>query len=297
MAANSVCRQSQQIVNGSGLAMALVDLHLHTTASDGQLAPPQLIGLVASQGLRIVAVTDHDSTEGLHEAMQTAKHFPSLTVIPGVELSTDIPGAEIHILGYFVEYKDPEFQKTLADFRLGRMERGWLMVQKLKQLDIKIEWNRVRELSGGGAIGRPHLAQAMLERGYVSSHKEAFDLYLGRKGPAYVERAKLSPADAVGLINSVGGVAVLAHPTFVSNVEQIVPDLKKVGLGGIEVYYKDYSKEDVQELSSLASRYDLVPCGGSDYHALGIPEEVLPGTVGPPLKTVEKLKGLRKRTI
>jgi predicted metal-dependent phosphoesterase TrpH len=277
--------------------MAFVDLHLHTTASDGQLTPAQLIGLVARQGLQIVSVTDHDSTEGLDEAIQAAKHFPSLTVIPGIELSTDIPGTEIHILGYFLDYQDSRFQKTLVDFRLGREERGWLMVQKLKQLDIKIEWGRVKELSGGGAIGRPHLAQAMLERGYVSSQKDAFDLYIGRNGPAYVERSKLSPADAVGFINSVGGVGVLAHPTFVSNSERVVGDLKKVGLAGIEVYYKDYSPEDVRKLSSLATRYDLVPCGGSDYHALGIPGEVLPGIVGPPLETIEKLKALTKRVV
>ncbi len=272
--------------------MALVDLHLHTTASDGRLSPTQLVALLAKQRVQVAAITDHDSTEGLAEAFSAAESFPNLTIIPGIELSADLPGNEIHVLGYFIQYDDVQFQKTLTNFRQGRRKRAQQMVQKLGELGVKIEWERVQELAGDGAVGRPHIAQAMVEKGYIKAVQEAFVTYLGRNGSAYVERERLSPEDSLGLIRRYGGVPVLAHPTYIKNPEEIIERLKEVGLLGMEAYYAKYSNEEIKELVDMAHRYNLLPCGGSDYHAFGTPGEPLPGEMGPPLEVVERLKEL-----
>ena len=272
--------------------MALVDLHLHTTASDGRLSPTQLVALLAKRRVQVAAITDHDSTEGLAEAFSAAESFPNLTIIPGIELSADLPGNEIHVLGYFIQYDDVQFQKTLTNFRQGRRKRAQQMVQKLGELGVKIEWERVQELAGDGAVGRPHIAQAMVEKGYIKAVQEAFVTYLGRNGSAYVERERLSPEDSLGLIRRYGGVPVLAHPTYIKNPEEIIERLKEVGLLGMEAYYAKYSNEEIKELVDMTHRYNLLPCGGSDYHAFGTPGEPLPGEMGPPLEVVERLKEL-----
>ena len=182
--------------------MAEVDLHLHTTCSDGRLTPTQLVELVAARGIVVAAITDHDSTEGLPEALKAASRFPQLTIIPGVELSTDIPGNEIHVLGYFIRYEDAAFQETLRSFRDGRVDRAREMVDKLAALGLPVDWERVCELAQG-AVGRPHIAQAMVEKGYISYPQEAFTHYIGRNGPAYAERDKMTPAEAVEYILGV----------------------------------------------------------------------------------------------
>ena len=147
---------------------ARVDLHLHTTCSDGRLAPSELIRLAYGQGLEVVSVTDHDSTEGLAEAYEAAREFPQMRIIPGIELSTDIPGNEIHMLGYFIKYDDPQFQDILLRFRRGRVERARLMVEKLDAQGLHLDWDRVQEIAGDGAVGRPHIALAMVEKGYCT---------------------------------------------------------------------------------------------------------------------------------
>lgn len=270
--------------------MAVVDLHLHTTASDGRLTPAQLVRLAASRGLRTIAITDHDSTEGLEEAFATARDFPYMTVIPGIEINTDAPAEEVHILGYFLRYHNDEFQDSLRYFRNGRKERGRRMVEKLNKLGIHIEWERVKELAAGGAIGRPHVAIALVEKGYVKELKEAFDRYIGRNGPAYVERIKLAPQEAVRIIRGVGGVAVLAHPGDLRDLESVLTELKLAGLVGMEVFYARYRLEKIKELADVAKRYSLLPCGGSDFHGLGNSNEPLPGELGPPEEVVEALR-------
>ena len=269
---------------------ALVDLHLHTTASDGRLSPTELVRLAAGQGLKVISISDHDTTEGLAEAYEAAREFPGLRIIPGIELSTDIPGDEIHMLGYFIQYDDPQFQHILLGFREGRLERGRLMVEKLASLGIQVEWDRVREIAGDGAVGRPHIALAMVEKGYIKEPREAFGEYLGRNGLAYVEREKVTPTEAVKLLAQVGGVAVLAHPAQFADVDTRVVELKAAGLVGMEVYYAQYTPETVQRLAGVAARHGLVPCGGSDYHCLGNSGEPLPGTLGPPMETVRRLE-------
>ena len=284
--------------------MVEVDLHLHTTYSDGRLTPTELVRLCAQSDLRVISVSDHDSTEAMPEALEAARSFPQLTIIPGIELSTDVPGAEIHVLGYFVDYQDAEFQRVLKRFREGRQERARQIVEKLGKLGVKVSWDRVEELSDGGAIGRPHIAQAMVEAGYIQYPRDAFDQYLGRNGRAYVERPKLTPAEAIGILLDNGALPVMAHPTYsvtksdrdeVDALMKILTELKGAGLMGMEVYYGGYSPEQVGQLAALADELGLVPCGGSDYHASGNPDEPEPGTVGPPMDTVEALRAQRKQ--
>jgi predicted metal-dependent phosphoesterase TrpH len=273
----------------------LVDLHLHTTVSDGRLTPSELVALVASKGLKVVSVSDHDTTDGLAEAYQSAKQYPDLRIIPGIELSTDIPGDEIHMLGYFIQYDDESFQSILQRFREGRLERGRLMVERLAQHGIHIEWERVQEIAGEGSVGRPHLALAMVEKGYFKEPKDAFAEYLGRNGLAYVEREKMTPEEGVQMLARVGGVAVLAHPAQLVDLDSKVAQLKAVGLMGMEVHYAMYPPETIQRLADVARRHGLIPCGGSDYHGLGNTGEPLPGTMGPPMETVERLEEAAQR--
>ena len=284
--------------------MAEVDLHLHTVFSDGRLTPTELVQLCGERGLKVVSISDHDSTEGIPEALEAARSFPHLTIIPGIELSTDVPGSEIHMLGYFVDYQDTPFQQILQRFRQDRQERGRRMVEKLNELGLKVSWERVEELSGGGAIGRPHIAQAMVEAGYVRYSRDAFEKYLGRNGVAYVERSKLTPTEAIRILVDNGALPVMAHPTYslsksdrddVASLKDTLPGLIKAGLVGMEVYYGDYSPKQVARLAGLAKEMGLVPCGGSDYHASGNPNEPEPGMVGPPMETVEALMSLRKQ--
>lgn len=269
---------------------ALVDLHLHTTASDGRLSPAQLVRLAVAQGLKQVSISDHDTTEGLAEAYLAAEELGDLRIIPGIELSTDIPGDEIHMLGYFIQYADEGFQEVLRGFRRGRVERARMMVEKLAGLGIHLEWERVQQIAGDGSVGRPHIALAMVEKGYCKEPREAFPEYLGRNGLAYVERPKMTPAEAVQMLVNVGGVPVLAHPGYMSDMETRIAELVDVGLMGMEVYYAHYSPDTVQHLAQVAARFGLIPCGGSDYHGLGNAGEPLPGSLGPPLSTVERLE-------
>jgi hypothetical protein len=270
---------------------SLVDLHLHTTASDGTLSPTRLIRLLADRGLRIVAITDHDSLEGLPEAAQEAANHPGLTLIPGIELSTDVPDGEIHMLGYYMDAEDPGLQETLVRFRGGREQRAQRMVEKLRAMGFQIEWERVAELAQG-AIARPHIAQAMVEKGYVAYPYEAFDRYIGRNGPAYVEREKLTPAEAVQTLVRHKGLPVIAHPADVPGLEAVVESLVAEGLVGMEVYYGDYGPDQVGRLLALCQHFNLIPLGGSDYHASGNPHEVEPGTVGPPIESAHRLMAL-----
>ncbi len=274
---------------------ATVDLHLHTLASDGRLSPTELVNLAASQGLKVVAVSDHDTTEGLAEAYRAAEQFPDLQIIPAIELSTDIPGDEIHMLGYFLQYEDDEFQAILRRFRAGRLERGRLMVEKLATLGLPVEWERVQEIAGDGSVGRPHIALAMVEKGYFKEPKEAFYDYLGRNGQAYVERKKMTPAEGAEMLARVGGSAVLAHPANLVDLDAKVAELKEAGLVGMEVHYAQYSPDTVDYLLSIARNHDLIPCGGSDYHGLGNSGEPLPGTLGPPMESVERLAEVSRR--
>ncbi len=281
-----------------------VDLHLHTTASDGRLTPTELVELTASKGLRTISVSDHDTTAGLEEAQRTVNRIPGMRLIPGIELSCDVPGGEVHMLGYFMDIEDAGFQGMLAEFREGRLARGEGMVAKLAEFGMHIEWERVLEIAGDASVGRPHIAQALVEKGYFAEPSDAFREYLGRNGKAYVERSKLTPPDAVKLLNDVGGVAVFAHPWFErrgnepepeQSLIETVEELKAAGLHGMEVHYAMYDEATVDWLADVARAYDLIPCGGSDYHHSGNSREPLPGVNGPPMETVERLEEAARR--
>ena len=276
-----------------------VDLHLHTTRSDGRLTPTELVSLVVARGVNIAAVTDHDSTEGLDEAFAEAARNPGLQLIPGIEISADHAQGEgdLHILGYFLQYHDQAFQDQLRQFREGRNSGAKLMVEKLAQLGLPVDWERVQQIAADASIGRPHIAQAMVERGYIRTPREAFNEYLQDGGKAHVARPHISLEGAVRLIRSVGGVAVLAHPLYIKHFSELLPTLKAQGIAGMEVHYAEFSAQQRADLARLADQHELLPCGGSDYHAFGTPTEHLPGTAGPPvevLRQLEKLAGERK---
>ncbi len=265
-----------------------VDLHLHTTASDGTLSPSQLIEKVAATRLKTVAITDHDSTAGIDEALAAAAKHPGLTVIAGIEFGTEEDDSEVHLLGYFIDYRSRELQDTLTRFREERVEAARQTVRKLATLGVQISWERVRELAGG-TVGRPHIARAMLEAGYVRTVAEAFERYLGTDGAARVPRPKLPPLDALDLVHRVGGVGVVAHPRTVKQVELMVSRLAAGGLAGIEVYAEKYGQEERERYRSIARTYGLTECGGSDFHNFGSDGEVMPGVSGPPPDTARLL--------
>lgn len=259
-----------------------LDLHLHTTASDGQLSPTEVVCKALALGLTAIAITDHDTTEGVQEALSAAQNT-GLEVIPGVEISTDLPQNEVHILGYYVDPHGEALGQQLRRFRESRLNRAQRMVTKLARMGVSLEWNRVQQIANGAAVGRPHIARAMLEKGYASSLSDAFDRYIGRNGPAYVERFKLSPAEAVQLILAAGGLPVIAHPLQVSHM---IPELVTHGLLGVEAYYTGYQPDEILYLRELAFKHGLITTGGSDFHgeenwprnkmgAIMIPEDVL----------------------
>ena len=275
--------------------MSKIDLHIHSTASDGRFSPSDIVSKAVERGLTVIALADHDSVDGIVPALSAAKAFPQLKVIPCVEISTDVPSGEVHVLGYFIDYTDPEFVARLEKMRHSRQDRAQGMIAKLRDLGIHIEWQRVQEIAGSGAIGRPHLARAMLEKGYITSIKEAFTKYISRDGPAYVEREKMTPVEAVALILKANGLPVLAHPLTSSDPESLVIELKAAGLVGIEVYYNGYTADEVNKLVSLADKHNLIATGGSDYHGLDDSTETMIGGAEIPIEAAERLIALAEQ--
>jgi predicted metal-dependent phosphoesterase TrpH len=264
------------------------DLHIHSTASDGRLTPAEVVKEAAERGLKFIALTDHDTIEGIVPALAAAKDFPNLKLIPGVEISTDIPAGEVHVLGYFFDYTSRELGAKLDRFRNSRLNRAKGMVAKLDKLGIHLDWQRVEQIAGSSVMGRPHIAQAMLEKGYIDSFKQAFTDYIGRDGPAYVEREKVTPAEAVALIIKARGLAVLAHPFTAGDPEAMAVELKSAGLAGLETYYDGYSDEEIEQLAAIAKRHELITTGGSDFHGLDSTETAI-GGIDLPLASVEQL--------
>ena len=272
--------------------MAKIDLHIHTNASDGKCSSAEIVRKAAELGLEVIAITDHDTVEGIPSALEAAKNYPKLRIIPGVELSTDVDKGEIHVLGYFIDYTDKEFRASLETMRNSRVERAHKMIDNLAKMGVRLEWQRVQEIAGGGALGRPHIAQAMLEKGYINSIQDAFRNYIGHGGPAYVERDKLTPAEAVALILKADGLPVLAHPLTSGDVEGTILELKAVGLVGLEVYYASYSFEDLNPLLGLAHKHGLIATGGTDFHGIDEKTETMIGGADVPARAAEQLIAL-----
>ena len=267
-----------------------VDLHSHTTASDGARSPRELVRLAAKHGVRVLAVTDHDSTSGLPEAIDEAAHH-GIEIVPGLEINCDVPGAEIHVLGYCVDWRAEWFEAFLAGQRAERTARVHRIVERLTELGVPLTAEEVFAICKEGSPGRPHVAQAMVNRGYVKSVREAFDRYLRSNGPANVPRRRLTPVDAVAVIRRAHGVPVLAHPGLADR-DALIPELVQAGLAGIETYYPEHSAGQIEAYRALCRTHDLVATGGSDYHG---PHTGRASTLGSPHVPLSVWHELRAR--
>ncbi len=276
-----------------------IDLHLHTTASDGAFAPAALVRMAHAAGLDRIAITDHDSTDGV-AAAQEAGQALGVRVIAGIEFNTLWHGQSVHILGYFVDTAHPELQAVIARQRDGRLYRAQRMVEKLAALEMPLSWEGILEQAAGGAVGRPHVAKAMVARGYVQDSTEAFDEFLGHGKPAYVEQPKLTPDEAAALLHRAGAAAGLAHPYNVEGADQVdldtlVPELAAAGLDAIETYYTGYGEKQRADILNLAARFNLIPTGGSDFHGGGILSQAELGTVRVPPESLARLEKATQR--
>ena len=273
-----------------------LDLHLHSTVSDGRLSPSELVRLAHAQGVSTMALSDHDSTDGVAVAQATGTAL-GMRVIPAIELSTDLPGASIHIQGVFLGYQDSAFHAAVHGFREARLTRAEQMVDALARIGAPISLRRVFEIAGEGSVGRPHVAQALLEAGYVQTIDEAFDRFIGRGGPAYFEGFRLEPAEGIRLIHSVGGFASWAHPNELDGRDwrDFLPAVLAAGIAGLEVYYsKEYPPEALAQMLEACAAHDLVPTVGSDYHGFGT-LCAMPGSVASPPDLLERLEARVER--
>lgn len=280
----------------------LIDLHVHTTASDGTLTPTELVRYAKSKNLVAVAITDHDTIEGIEEAIEIA-HKEDLEIVPGVEISVDYHKKEMHILGYFIDIQDKVINKTLSELCNYREQRNPKIVTKLKELGMDVSMDEVIAKAGGSVVGRPHFAAVMVEKGYVSSIGEAFEKFLAAGKPAYVKKEKLSPEQGIGLIRNAGGIPVLAHPKYLLGeshllFEEMIKSLERQGLQGIEAYYSTHSREETQFFVKIAQEKGLIITGGTDFHGDNKPEFEIGighGDLRIPYSVLEELKALLKR--
>jgi 3',5'-nucleoside bisphosphate phosphatase len=252
----------------------MIDLHVHSIFSDGTRTPEQIIAEAEAAGLTAVALTDHDTTAGLAR-FAAAGAASAVRPVPGVEISADVPKGTMHMLGYFVDPDCAPLCAALHEIRDGRKLRNTRILEELNALGLEMTWDEVEAYAGDEVVSRPHFAQAMQARGYVTSKQEAFDRYLARGKPGYVERFRLPPADGMRLIRAAGGVPVLAHPFTLdldpAALRASLREWKAQGLGGIEVYYSEHDAARQAVYGALAAELDLVPTGGSDYHGDATP--------------------------
>lgn len=264
-----------------------VDLHMHSTCSDGTFTPEVVVRRAAELGLVAIGLTDHDSVEGVSTAEAVGREV-GVDVVPGTELSAQVDEKDIHILAYFIDPEDPELANCLTQFREDRLRRAEKMVRKLNQMGIQVRMEQVLAKAEGAAIGRPHVADVMVEEGFVFSANEAFYKYIGYAKPAYQPKFSISPADAIEVIHTAGGLACLAHPLLYRR-DSIIPDLVDQGLDGIEVMHIKHGPEEVQRYTDIADRYGLLKTGGSDCHGDGRGESVM-GRVAVPRAFVDTLQ-------
>ncbi|SLM48809.1 Phosphoesterase [Nitrospira japonica] len=255
--------------------MSRIDLHLHTTHSDGSYRPSEVLTRAKAASVTALAITDHDITSGLPEAMTTGEQL-GIEVVPGVEISSFDGKSELHILGYYIDWQNPLFNDRLASLRASRHRRNPLIVERLRAAGLDVTYEEVQALAGTDAVGRPHIAQLLMSKGYVTSAKEAFDRYLAEGRPAYVARELPHPAEAISWIREAKGLAVLAHPTWVrtagSELASCVATLKDQGLAGIEVHYSTHTKAQTTAYLNLSRQFNLLVTGGSDFHGVTKPD-------------------------
>ncbi|MDY6843178.1 MAG: PHP domain-containing protein [Thermodesulfobacteriota bacterium] len=273
-----------------------IDLHVHTTFSDGSFTPEEVVIYAKSKDLAGIAITDHDTIDGNMEALNTGKK-EGIEVVQGVEISVEHKGGTMHILGYFIDLTDKGLITFLEKLQNGRQERNFQILKQLNNLGIEITYEEVLERSCGAQLGRPHFASIMVEKGYVESHKDAFNRYLKKGGPAYAERARYYPKDAINVLREAGGIPVLAHPfTLNTRTQQelraVVKKLAHFGLMGIEVYSPDHTTKQTENYLRVAEQFGLVVTGGTDFHGAN-KENVDLGSLMVPYRYLEMLKALK----
>jgi len=276
----------------------LIDLHAHTTASDGSASPTELVDLAREAGLKAVAVTDHDTVSGVAEALARGRAV-GVEVVPGVEISAEFKPGTMHILGYLLYHEHPGLKSQLAELQDARNTRNPKIVARLNALGFDITMAEIQAAAGGDQVGRPHFAQVMMDKGYVSTFNEAFDRYLTKGGPAYVDKFRFNPAGAMAAIRQAGGLPVLAHPHTLGlndyELETLIAGLIKDGLAGIEVYYSEFTQAMSDFYVSLAAKYGLARTGGSDFHGAAKPEITLGRGLGNLRIPYALLEDLRQR--
>ena len=249
--------------------MSDIDLHTHSTASDGTLSPAEIVALAKDSGLAAIALTDHDTTEGLPEAIQ-AGHDLAVEVVPGCELSVDFAGGMMHILGLWLPEHPRSLRAVLQDLRDKRDSRNERMLAQLQAHNVDISLEEVRALSGDGSMGRPHMAQVLVQRGFAADIDDAFQRYIGPKGIAYVPKDKLTPEKAIDALRNEEATVILAHPYSLNlgpqELDKEISQLKALGLDGIEAYYPEHDPETTRYFETLAERHNLLLSGGSDFH-------------------------------
>lgn len=270
-----------------------VDLHVHTTESDGTWTPQELVREAQKRGLSTIAITDHDTTSGVAPALQSAP--PGLQVIPGIEINAAVEGQDVHIVGLWVEPAHPRLQEQLRVLREARVERTEKMLKKLRDLGIKIGIDDVLKYAREEVVSRSHVASVLLEKGVVTTKQEAFDRLIGEGCPAYVERYKLDPAKAVGLLLQAGGVPILAHPGLLRSLD-VLPSLMEAGLVGLEVVHPSHDPSQIQYFLDLAEKLQLLPSGGSDCHGPGGKDQVFLGGWTIPEEWLHRLAAAAPRT-
>lgn len=272
--------------------MKYADLHTHTIYSDGTFSPKQLVEQAKKVGLSCIGITDHDSVEAIAVALDKAKEL-DLEIVPGVELSAEIEETEIHILGYYIDWKQEKFLNELKLLRKERIKRMQEMIDRLKKYQIKLDLQEVLSTSGKGAVGRLHLARVMYKQGFVTSIKEAFTKYIGDGKPCYIRKKRLTPYEAISMIKKNDGISVLAHPHLI-NTDNYIVNLIKYGLKGIEVYYPELSEALSLHYQNLARKFHLFATGGSDSHGQAKENNFL-GKIKIPYSWVENLRNEAKR--
>lgn len=266
------------------------DLHIHSTFSDGLLSPEQIVTIAKEKQLDAIAIVDHDAVGGVEPAIATGKKL-DVEVLPAVEMSCMVSEADIHIIGYYIDYRNKKLNAILNDIQGKRIERAQKIVEKLTEQGADVEIERVLELAGNGAVGRPHIAQALLEEGHISTYDEAFWKYIGYHCPAYVPKERMSPAEAIKLINDFNGIPVLAHPMSYNN-RSLVNYLVDEGIRGLEIYRCEHSDGDMRFLNNLVSAHHLLATGGTDCHG-GRKGKILIGELKVPYRAVKNLKRAR----
>lgn len=252
----------------------MIDLHTHSTYSDGTYSPQELIELAYKNGIKAIAITDHDTIEGISYAKEKAKEL-NIELINGIEFSADYKGIEIHILGYFLDITNKNLLNLLKDLEKTRNKRNIELIEKLNNIGLDISLDYVKSLSGSGLVTKAHFGTALLEKGYVKTRSDAFSLYLGKDKPAYVQRVLISYKEAIDFISNANGIAVLAHPMLYKlsekDLDVAIKDLTDNGLKGIECYYPSNTLKQTNFLLSLAEKYNLKITGGSDFHGANRP--------------------------